>query len=88
MKHEIQRQLPAKPSMEVSKRLLQADKYDYTDEEVSLIIDFLHRLAAIDLNIYEDAIRKDTPVIQIKEYKDDHSAKSIPISQGQHRRTG
>jgi hypothetical protein len=88
MKHEVQRQLPVKPSMEASKRLLQADKYAYTDEEVSLIIDFLYRLAAIDLSIYEDAISRDTPVIHIKEYTDDNSAKSIPISQGQHRRTG
>lgn len=88
MKHEVQRQLPVKPSMEASKRLLQAEKYAYTDEEVSLIIDFLYRLAAIDLSIYEDAISRDTPVIHIKEYKDDHSAKSIPISQSKHRRTG
>lgn len=82
-------QLPAKPSMEASKRLLQADKYAYTDEEIPLIIDFLHRLAAIDLSIYEDSIRRDTPSIHIKEYTDDNNlAKSIPISQGYHRRTG
>lgn len=88
MKHEVQHQLPVKPSMQACKRLLQADQYAYTDEEVSLIIDFLYRLAAIDLSIYEESIRRETPVIHIKEYKHDHSAKSIPISQSKHRRTG
>jgi hypothetical protein len=88
MKHEVQHQLPPKPSMEESKRILQADQYGYTDEEVSVIIDFLYRLAAIDLNLYEELIKTNTQVIHIKEYNNDHSKKSIPISKSKYRRTG
>lgn len=88
MKHEVQHQLPTKPSMEESKRILQADQYGYTDKEVTIIIDFLYRLAAIDLNIYEESTRTNTQIIHIKDYNDDHSKKSIPISKGKYRRTG
>lgn len=88
MKHEVQRQLPTKPSIEDAKRILQADQYAYTDEEVTIIIDFIHRLAAIDLNIYEESIKTNPKVHHIKDYNNDHAKKSIPISKSQHRRAG
>lgn len=85
MKHEVQRQLPAKPSIEEAKRILQADQYAYTEEEVTIIIDFIHRLAAIDLNIYEQS---NPQIYHLKDYNNDHAKKSIPISKSQHRRAG
>ncbi|WP_089807676.1 hypothetical protein [Chitinophaga sp. YR627] len=88
MKQEAQHHLPIKPTLDDARQLLQADIYAYTDEEVTLIVDFIYRLAAIDLTIYEESLRNDTPVIHIKPYDDDHSTKSIPISEGKHRRTG
>ncbi|ACU61663.1 hypothetical protein [Chitinophaga pinensis] len=83
MKHEVQRQLPAKPSIEEAKRILQADQYAYTDEEVTIIIDFIHRLAAIDLNIYEQS---NPQIHHLKDYNNDQSKKSISISKSKHRR--
>jgi hypothetical protein len=88
MKYEVQHQLLPKPSMEESKRILQADQYGYADEAVSVIIDFLYRLAAIDLNIYEELIKTSTQVIHINDYNNDHLKKSIPISKGKYRRAG
>ena len=85
MKHEVQRQLPAKPSIEEAKRILQADQNAYTDEEVAIVIDYIHRLATIDLNIYEQL---NPQAHQLKDYNNDHSKKSISISKSQHRRAG
>lgn len=88
MKQEAQHHLPNKPTLDDARKFLQADIYAYTDDEVTLIIDFIYRLAAIDLSIYEESLRNDTPIIHLKQYDDDHSTKSIPISQSKHRRTG
>ncbi|MBW8683543.1 hypothetical protein [Chitinophaga rhizophila] len=85
MKYEFQRQLPAKPSIEEAKQIFQADQYAYTDEEVTTIIDFIHRLAATDLNIYEQS---NPQIHHLKDYNNDHSKKSISVSKGKYRRTG
>ncbi|MBW8684684.1 hypothetical protein [Chitinophaga rhizophila] len=85
MKHEVQRQLPAKPSIEEAKQILQADQYTYTDEEITIIIHFIHRLAGIDLNIYEQS---NPQIHHLKGYYNDYSKKSISISKSQHRRAG
>ncbi|GAA3922700.1 hypothetical protein GCM10022209_14930 [Chitinophaga oryziterrae] len=53
MRHEVQRQLLTKPSIEEAKQIPQADQYAYTDKEITIIINFIDRLAATELNIYE-----------------------------------
>lgn len=56
-----------KYSLQKNRQLLNADKYGYTDEDVIKIVEFIHRLSAIDYSLYKESKR----VIRLENNIDD-----------------
>ncbi len=75
-----------KLDLEICRKILNAGDRKYSDEEIVRIRDYLYRLATIECRFYDQWINEqtETPIINLK----DETEKSIPLHQGQHRRTG
>ncbi len=96
MKKTAQRKTDRQPSFEIatvrmltidrSKAILNQRSITYTDEEITIIRDFLTRLTEITLAFHERAKAK--RVIPITQINDHESAKSVPLHPRQHRRAG
>ncbi|MDR3712609.1 MAG: hypothetical protein P4L51_07330 [Puia sp.] len=70
--------------IEKTKAILNQHGISYTDEEITIIQDFITRLTEITLAFHERA--KSKRVISITQINDHESAKSLPLHPCQHRR--
>lgn len=72
--------------IEKAKAILNQHGISYTDEEITIIRDFITRLTEITLAFHERA--KSKRAIPITQINDHESAKSLPLHPCQHRRAG
>ncbi|MBN9379945.1 MAG: hypothetical protein J0H74_04230 [Chitinophagaceae bacterium] len=94
MKKTAQPKTDRQPSFEIatvrmltidpSKAILNQHGINYTDEEITIIRDFITRLTEITLAFHERAkVKRVIPITQINNHE---SAKSLPLHPSQHRR--
>ena len=72
-------------SLEECRAILNQDGFEYTDEEILIIRDFMYQMAEMTIRHYHDHRINQSTVISINEINDDKT-KSIPIRPCKHRR--
>jgi hypothetical protein len=73
-------------SLTECKRILHAELYGYSDEEVLLIRDFLYTLGVVDLANHQNQARTEAIIIEFKPTENEKSKKCHPVHPGKHRR--
>jgi len=71
-------------SIEATKKIMEQEGVEYSDEELQEILDFISNIISITTSHYERIKEKETKIISINTCT--HETKSIPLHPSKHRR--